>query len=866
MSRHLVPSRPTARGAGAWRSAAVVVGGLAIVGGIALLDATSGAASIVIGTVVLAPLLVSAVAGPWETAVVAVVALVVAVVSGAWHHNFGTGAYFLRWLVVLVGGVVSVLAAAARERTVRDRARFALLADVAGIADGRLSLEQTALGLGELLVPAFADVAILDVVRAGGLRRLAVKASGPNAAEREARLLARKPTMAGQPGSGSVAASGEPLLLASPSDELLRAAAHTEDDLALLRSLRMTANLTVPLSSRGRTLGVLTLLLVDHSRRRYTVEELRFVGVLAGRVALALDNAGLFTELETMEAQLTTALGSLTEAVTVQNPQGNLIYANQAAAELLGYASPHELLATPTAEIVEQYESFREDGSPLRVEDLPARRLMEGEHPTPLIVRVVDRRTGEQRWRQTKASAVRDGAGEVRMVVNVIADITAVKRAELVQRLLTDVGEALAASQDLDDTLQRVADICVPELADWCAVSMPNEHHQLQAVAVAHSDAEKVALAHRFAERSAVGIEEPGGTAQVYREGTPVLANEITDAMLVAAAQDDEHLEVLRRLEMRAGLAVPMSTPSGTVGVLTLVSAESGRSFAQEDVVLACELARRAATAVENARTYTERSRIASTLQDSLVPEPLPALPGWRTASLYRPAGDENRVGGDFLDGFMLDEHTWMVVMGDVTGRGAPAAALTALMRHTLRAIATDTGSPIHALEKLNRDLLARAKSSLCTAACAVLREVEGEAQAGIICAGHPLPLRVRGGDAEYVGEFGPMLGAFEEETWEPATLPLRPGDILVLYSDGVLDATGPEDRFGPDRLQRALTGAESAHDAVARIRRALGDFEVGMQADDTAVLSVEWLGVPYAAAESDEDQDQDTSSQPIAP
>ena len=112
MSRLILPSRPTPHGPGDWRSAAVLIAGLAIIGGIALLDAKSGAASIVIGTVVLAPLLVSAVAGPLETAVVAAVALVVAVVSGAWHHNFGTGAYFLRWLVVLVGGGVSCWSAA----------------------------------------------------------------------------------------------------------------------------------------------------------------------------------------------------------------------------------------------------------------------------------------------------------------------------------------------------------------------------------------------------------------------------------------------------------------------------------------------------------------------------------------------------------------------------------------------------------------------------------------------------------------------------------------------------------------------------------------------------------------------------------
>jgi PAS domain-containing protein len=263
--------------------------------------------------------------------------------------------------VVLAGGVVPVLAATARERAARDRGRFALLADPATIADGRLTLEQTAERLGELLVPALADICMLDVVREGGLRRLAVKASGPLAAEREARLLARRLPSPSSRARAASRATGRLLLLRSVSDEGLRAAAHDEDDLALPRSLDMTANVTVPLSARGRTLGALTLLLVDRSHRRYTEEDLRFVEVLAGRVALALDNAGLFSELATMEAQLTTALATLSEAVTVQNPHGNLTYANQAAAELLGYTTPQEPLATPAAVITQQYDGFALD-------------------------------------------------------------------------------------------------------------------------------------------------------------------------------------------------------------------------------------------------------------------------------------------------------------------------------------------------------------------------------------------------------------------------------------------------------------------------------------------------------------------------
>jgi PAS domain S-box-containing protein len=823
------------------RALAVALG-LAIAAGLALVDAVAGSRTILIGTVVLAPFVVSLLATERDTALVAAVALALALVSAAWNHNFSTAAFWLRVAVVLVGGIISVLAARARERTTLDRERFALLAAVAAVADGQHTLEESAGRVCALAVPQLADVCMIDVLRPSGLRRIAARVAGADAAALETQLMSRPLGSHEAPLSGRVAASGESQLLSPLGEEALRAGPRHAEDEAVLGALRPVSGIVVPLSARGSVLGVVTLLATEDSGRHYTPADQRFVEVMAGRAALALDNAGLFSELRSVEAQLTTALGNLAEAVTIQNRQGKLIYANRAAADLLGYTSTEELLAAPPGDVVDRYESFREDGSPLRMEDVPGRRVLAGEEPEPLVVRVIDKLTGEQGWRMTRSSAVRDNQGEITMVINVIADVTAVMRAEFTQRLLAAAGEALTSSLDYQETLQQVAKLCVPELADWCAVSLPDERRYLRSVAAVHTDPEKVALARRVGERYPVSLDEPGGAPLVFREGTSVCANEISDEMLSAAAQDEEHLHALRSLGMRAALLVPMRSGARSIGVLSLVNAESGRSFAAEDIALASELGRRAGTAVENARLYTERSNIARTLQASLLPEELPALPGWRAAALYRPAGDENRVGGDFYEAIPLSD-AWMVVVGDVTGRGAQAAAMTALMRHTLRTAATLTGSAVKALDKLNRDLVSQPDTALCTAVCAVLRELDGEATAEIICAGHPLPLLVRGGAAEYVGRFGPLLGAYADEQWEPFTVRIRPGDVLVLYSDGVLDAVGAHDRFGPQRLQQALRAVRSASGAVERISEALTEFQVGAQADDTAVLALERVG-----------------------
>src|SRR5262249_35184944 len=131
----------------------------------------------------------------------------------------------------------------------------------------------------------------------------------------------------------------------------------------------------IPLRSRGHGIGTMTLISTTRSRRRFSDDDRAFAHVLGGRVALALDNVGLFTELQSLEAQQSAARGSLAEAVTVQDRDGALVYANDAAARALGFDSVDSLLATPPAEIVTAYESFNEDGTPLRLEQLPGRRV-----------------------------------------------------------------------------------------------------------------------------------------------------------------------------------------------------------------------------------------------------------------------------------------------------------------------------------------------------------------------------------------------------------------------------------------------------------------------------------------------------------
>src|SRR5829696_2079788 len=548
------------------------------------------------------------------------------------------------------------------------------------------------------------------------------------------------------------------------------------------------------------------------------------VVIAGGAIAvLAARRRTRVSQAEAIGAQLTAALSNLAEAVVIQDDKHRLLYANDAAAETLGYASAEVLLTTPREQLVGDADYFTEDGSPLSEDAYPTSRVLRGEDPGPVTIRMVKRDTGEERWRVTKSRGVNDSRGRPRLVVSVIEDITDRKRSELAQRLLSRTGEVLASSTDYEQTLKEVAGLAVPEFADWCAVSMPDRQGAIRHVAVVHRDPAKVALARTFAQRWPSHTTDETGSAQILRDAKPQLIPEIPDELLEMSVQDPEQLEMVRGLGMRSAISVPMAAASGlpTGGI-----------------------------AVENARLYEERSTIARTLQRALLPPALPEIPGFALATLYRPAGRENWVGGDFYDAYAV-QGGWMVVVGDVAGRGAPAASLTAYSRHVLRTAAQLHDDPLDAVAFLNRQLYDRPGPALCTLCCVLLREHGADAEATVICAGHPQPFAIRrNGTPEAVGRHGSMLGAWTQSEFPRTTTTLHAGEQFVLYTDGVTDTMGETERFGEDRLRDALTDTREPDEALRRIEDGLVEFERGDQADDTCALAIARLPVAAAGAQ----------------
>lgn len=538
---------------------------------------------------------------------------------------------------------------------------------------------------------------------------------------------------------------------------------------------------------------------------------------------------GLIAELRARWAPILDGLG---EGITIQTVDGRVLYANQAVADQLGLTIDEVVAAEPGA-VVGRFDVRDEHGNPIDGDLMPGRVILrEGVEEASLLVRNTVRATGELRWWLVKARRL-DGHDED-LAVNLVEDLTAVKRAELGQRLLGDSGRVLASSLDYERTLQEVARLAVPELADWCGVDMPGPHGEIRPVAIAHADPAKVRSGEELRGRYPVDPAGEGGLAAVLRGGPSYLAPRVSDEELVAHAQDEDHLGLLRAVGLSAVMVVPIAAQGETLGALTFVSAESGRAFDGDDLALAEELGRRAGLAVANARAFTARADIARTLQASLRPPDLPEVAGWELACLHEPAGEANDVGGDFFEVFAVQDG-WMAVIGDVEGKGAAAASVTALARHTIRAVCELTGNALTAVSQLDGRLRGL-EADLCSVALLHLRA----ATVDVVSAGHPPPLHVTPTDVSEVQASGPLPGALPEAgEWAPERLELQPGEALVLYTDGVTDAGGADgERFGTARLIEALRGpAATAQELADRIHSALGAFAVGPQCDDVACL-----------------------------
>jgi serine phosphatase RsbU (regulator of sigma subunit) len=286
-------------------------------------------------------------------------------------------------------------------------------------------------------------------------------------------------------------------------------------------------------------------------------------------------------------------------------------------------------------------------------------------------------------------------------------------------------------------------------------------------------------------------------------------------------------------------LAVPLLARGRSVGVLTVFSEEPD-AFDEEDMELLQTFAAQASLAIDTARLYGREHRVATVLQASIVPERLPKLPGIDAASVYRPAGVEAEIGGDYYDLFPAPDGRLVLVIADVVGKGVVAATKTSMVRYALRGMVAAGLGPSDALASLNRLVCEAGDAGDIVTVCLCYLDVS-RSQISWSNAGHPPALVLPAGDhrLERLAPTGPVLGGIDGAQYREKRVSFPPGSVVLLYTDGVTEARRGELFYGEGRVRRALRAGGSAGDVARRLMSSVDRFAEHGLRDDAAVLAV---------------------------
>ncbi len=410
---------------------------------------------------------------------------------------------------------------------------------------------------------------------------------------------------------------------------------------------------------------------------------------------------------------------------------------------------------------------------------------------------------------------------------------------------LAEASIALSSSLDYRSVLDAVARLVVPRLADWCVVQLLDDG-ALKTVALAHTDPAKVAWANRLSGRFTTDPDAPTGSPRVARTGRSELYAEIDDAALSAAATEPERLTALREMGLESALIVPLAGRTGTIGTLTMIYAQSERRYSEADVAFAEDLARRAALAVETAHAFHEQTgrlervvRVAEAAQHAILAPPPSKIGAVALAARYVSAAAEALIGGDLYE-VVSRPGAVRLLIGDVRGKGLGAIRLATVVLGEFRAAAADVDDLREVAVQIDRRLgRYLGEEDFVTA---LIAEIDDDGVYTIANCGHPNPLLAGGGGVMQL-DVEPALPLGLGAAPFLARGQLAPGERLLLYTDGIIEARDPNRHF-VDLLDLAASLPEGDMDVVLdrvldRLRSAVG-AELG---DDLALLVAEYQG-----------------------
>lgn len=407
--------------------------------------------------------------------------------------------------------------------------------------------------------------------------------------------------------------------------------------------------------------------------------------------------------------------------------------------------------------------------------------------------------------------------------------------------MLAAAGGVFDRSLDPRQTMRAIAGMAVPRLAEMCVIDLLSDEGRVGDTMAVAAREHLVARWEALLAIHPLDLAGEHPVARAIRSREPVVEPDLTDARaLRQIAPEPESREFVEWSGYHSAVVVPLIARGRLLGTLSLYSQHNGRRYVPELLTLMRDLADRAAMALDNAILYAARTQLAQTLQSSLLPDELPTLEQVTLASAYHPAREESEVGGDFYDVFTTPSGCWLVV-GDVCGKGPKAAAVTALVRHSVRAFAFVRSSPAQVLGAVNQVMLGHALANrFATAVVARLDLTSEPVKVVIARAGHPPPLLLAAdGEAGCIGAHGMMLGVRPGSNVVDVRIELTSGSTLVLYTDGLLDAGAPRQASTPEDLCGLLAehAGVAPHLVVQQLERLALSSGAGRLRDDVAIM-----------------------------
>lgn len=526
------------------------------------------------------------------------------------------------------------------------------------------------------------------------------------------------------------------------------------------------------------------------------------------------------------------------EGILVVDPAGRIVSWNARFAEM--WQIPDDVIASRSDDRAIESVLSRlvdPDGFRQRIKELYADPTAEAADEIELL----DGRTFERVTRPLP-----DESGENVGRIWFFRDATDERRREAAHRMLADAGKVLASTFDDDRALESVAEVVLGWNAEIVSVYVARGE-ALRLVILRHADPARQPVADEILARFPVIDMSTNPAITSLAEGRSILIPEFSEEVLRESAGEGPLLDLVRGLGMTGAISVPIRSRGAVIGGLT-VGRTDGRRYDDRDVMALEDLAERVARTLDNARLYRERDAIARTLQSSLLPTEIPAVPTLEIAERYRAAGEGIDVGGDFFDLFEVGDGSWAVAVGDVCGKGSVAASLTGVARHTLRAAAMMDPRPSRMLAVVNDAIMRESVDErFCTILLGRITPTPNGSVDVVLCAGgHPPALVLRAdGSLEEIDEPGTLLGIFPDPHLPEVPVLLMPGDTMVLYTDGVTDEQSGGEEFGQARLHELVRScAGLSTDAFAeRIEREVEAFSDTEPRDDIAILVLRATG-----------------------